>query len=505
MRNANLYLDLIAAAARQDAEQPFLITPGRESVPYHALDARCAAMHARLLAFGVEPGDRVMVQVDKSPEAVLLYLACVRAGLVYIPLNSTYTTAELDYFLNDAQPSLVICAPDRLQAVRALAERAGVPHVSTLGADADDDLLRDIPAQGPAPALRDGIDLAAIVYTSGTTGRAKGAMLSHDNLRHNATALHHCWRWDDRNDVLLHALPIFHVHGLFVALHCALLGGSPVHLLPRFDVDQVLDRLTQSTVMMGVPTYYSRLLDAPALDSDQCRHMRLFIAGSAPLPAALHHAFAARTGHRILERYGMTETGMITSNPYDGERRPGSVGCALPGVSLRVVDADGTTLPADAVGVLEVKGPSVTRGYWRQPQKTAAAFRDGDWFITGDLARLDDEGRVTLEGRADDLIISGGYNLYPKEIEAVIDAVAGVRESAVIGIADDDLGERAIAIVAIDDVHPAATAAIAQALQQGLARYKRPREIHLVRELPRNSMGKVQKSSLRTRYRRPQD
>ncbi len=501
MHNGNFYSHLILAAETYAADRPFLFTPGRETVRYRELDPACARLHARLVALGIKAGDRLMVQVDKSPEAVLLYLACLRAGAVYIPLNTAYMPTEVAYFLNDARPSLFVCAPERLRHLEPMFDDAGSPPAVTLGTRGDGTLL-DGPADANLePVTRDGDDLAAMLYTSGTTGRSKGAMLSHDNLRYNAEALHNCWQWNDQRDVLLHALPVFHVHGLFVALHCALLGGSPVHLLPRFDVDRVIERLPQCSVMMGVPTFYTRLLDSPNFGANHCRAMRLFVAGSAPLLPTTHKAFEARTGHRILERYGMTEAGMITSNPYDGERIPGSVGYALPGVSLRVADNHGKPLPTGETGTLEVKGPNVFRGYWGQADKTAASFHDDGWFITGDLAALDDDGRVTLKGRADDLIISGGYNVYPKEIESAIDALDGIRESAVIGVPDDDLGERPIAIVVVDRNYEKNVKKIVRALEGRLARYKQPRAIHFVEQLPRNTMGKVQKSKLRMVYR----
>ena len=501
MHNGNLYSRLISAAKTFAADRPFLLTPGREIIHYRELDDACARLHARLATLGVKTGDRLMAQVDKSPEAVLLYLSCLRAGAVYIPLNTAYTSTEVTYFLSDARPSLFVCAPDRLESLKPVIENAGNPRVATLGDQGDGSLLDKLSDTRLEPAIRHGNDLAVMLYTSGTTGRAKGAMLSHDNLRHNTEALHGCWQWDDRHDVLLHALPIFHVHGLFVALHCALLGGSPIHLLPRFDIDRVIERLPQCSVMMGVPTFYTRLLDTPRFSADHCRNMRLFVAGSAPLLANTHQAFEARTGHRILERYGMTETGMLTSNPYDGERVAGSVGHALPGVSLRLADTEGKPLPSGETGILEVKGPNVFRGYWGQADKTAAAFRDDGWFITGDLATIDDDGRVSLKGRADDLIISGGYNIYPKEIESAIDAIDGVHESAVIGVPDADLGERVIAIVVAESGRSLEEHTLLECLSDRLARYKQPRRIYIVDALPRNSMGKVQKTRLRKHYR----
>ena len=502
MNDENLYLRLARERFAHGGDRDFLMSPGRSALRYAELDAVTGRMQSRLCDLGVLPGDRVMVQAGKSAEAVVLYLACLRAGAIYIPLNTAYTAAEIEYFMADAEPRLFVCQPETEPGLAAVAKRVGVPHLRTLGMAGDGSLLNALDALDPQPAVvpRAGDDLAAILYTSGTTGRSKGAMLSHANLQSNAEALYEYWQWRD-DDVLLHALPIFHVHGLFVALHCALLGASPVHFLPRFDPAEVIARLPRSTVMMGVPTFYTRLLATSAFTADVCAGMRLFIAGSAPLLAETHREFEARTGHRILERYGMTEAGMITSNPYAGERLAGTVGFALPGVSVRIADEQGREVPRGETGVLELTGPNVFKGYWRMPEKTAAEFRADGWFISGDLATMDESGRVSIVGRAKDLIISGGYNIYPKEIEGEIDAVPGVRESAVVGVPHPDFGEGVVAVVVADGSRSLSEADILAPLQGRLARFKQPKRVFLVDELPRNTMGKVQKARLRETYR----
>lgn len=507
MTNQNLYLRLVGERFKHAAKRPFLLTPGREPLMYASLDADCARMQNHLQALGVVAGDRVMVQVEKSAEAVLLYLACLRAGAIYIPLNTAYTAAEVEYFMSDAEPRVFVCQPDSLDKLQAVAQRVGVPHVLTLDSEGQGSLMQGVAVgqdradANPAVVQRSADDLAAILYTSGTTGRSKGAMLSHANLQSNAEVLHSYWQWQDASDVLLHALPIFHVHGLFVALHCALLGASPVHFLTRFNTEQVISLLAESTVMMGVPTFYTRLLESQDFNAQACSKMRLFIAGSAPLLAETHREFEARSGHTILERYGMTETGMITSNPYEGERLAGTVGFALPGIQVRIADDQGNELPRGETGVLEMTGPNVFKGYWRMPQKTAAEFRADGWFITGDMATMDASGRISIVGRAKDLIISGGYNIYPKEIEVEIDDIPGVRESAVIGLPHPDFGEGVAAVVVADGSRALAEADIIQPLQDRLARFKQPKRVYIVEELPRNTMGKVQKAQLRETYK----
>ncbi|MGF7175617.1 malonate--CoA ligase [Azospirillum doebereinerae] len=463
---------------------------------YGDLRAATGRMANVLVALGARPGDRVAVQVEKSVEALVLYLACLRAGVVYLPLNTAYTPAELAYFVGDAEPALIVCDPARLDATVALA--AGAP-VRTLDAQGRGS-LSDAAAGQPddfATVARGADDLAAILYTSGTTGRSKGAMLTQGNLLSNARVLQTEWRFG-ADDVLLHALPIFHTHGLFVACNLVLLSGASMVLLPRFDPADVLARLPAATVMMGVPTFYTRLLGQSGLTPEACRTIRLFVSGSAPLLAETHRAWEERTGHRILERYGMTETGMLTSNPYDGDRIAGTVGFPLPGVDLRITDpATGEPLEAGAIGAIEVRGPNVFKGYWRMPEKTAAEFRPGGFFITGDLGRIDERGYVHIVGRGKDLIISGGFNVYPKEVEGEIDALPGVLESAVIGIPHPDFGEGVVALVVPDGKTPVTEAGVLAALKERLARYKQPKRVVLVAELPRNSMGKVQKAELR--------
>lgn len=463
---------------------------------YGDLRAATGRMANALVAAGVRPGDRVAVQVEKSVEALVLYLACLRAGMVYLPLNTAYTPAELSYFVGDAEPALVVCDPARLDATTAL---AGAVAARTLDARGQGSLTEAAAGQPEefATVARGPDDLAAILYTSGTTGRSKGAMLTQENLLSNARVLQSEWRFGP-DDVLLHALPIFHTHGLFVACNLVLLSGASMVLLPRFDPADVLARLPAATVMMGVPTFYTRLLGQEGLTPEACRTIRLFVSGSAPLLAETHRAWEERTGHRILERYGMTETGMLTSNPYDGDRVAGTVGFPLPGVALRIADpATGAPLTDDGIGAIEVRGPNVFKGYWRMPEKTAAEFRPDGFFITGDLGRVDGRGYVHIVGRGKDLIISGGFNVYPKEVEGEIDELPGVLESAVIGIPHPDFGEAVVAVVVADGTAPVTEATVAAALKDRLARYKQPKRVVVVDELPRNSMGKVQKAQLR--------
>ncbi|MFW2440066.1 MAG: AMP-binding protein, partial [Arenicellales bacterium] len=447
MSNKNLY-SLFLAHFPQDGNAVFLEGTDGRKLSYAELHKQTGQMVNLLQQRGINKGCRVVVQVDKSIEAVALYLACLRAGAVYIPLNPAYTSAEVTYFLNDASPQLFVCTPARGDELIVVADKQGVPETLTLGMAAEGDLMEALASAPESDEIVEVAenDLAAILYTSGTTGRSKGAMLSHRNLATNALALFDYWHWQDE-DVLLHALPIFHVHGLFVALHCALLGGSRVIFMPRFDVDTVIKKLPDSTVMMGVPTFYTRLLDRNDFTAEICSGMRLFISGSAPLLADTHRDFEQRCGLKILERYGMTETGMITSNPYEGDRIAGTVGFPLPGNRVRVADNNGKELPAGEAGVLETTGPNVFSGYWQMPDKTAEEFRPDGWFITGDIAELDKEGRVTIVGRARDLIISGGFNVYPKEVEAEIDNLPGVKESAVIAVPHPDFGEAVVAVV----------------------------------------------------------
>jgi malonyl-CoA/methylmalonyl-CoA synthetase len=461
-----------------------------------ALSARMA--HA-LVERGVQPGDRVAVQLDKSPEAIALYLACLRAGAAYLPLNTAYTLAELDYFIGDAEPRVVVCAPAKQTEIASLARDKGVAAVETLGTAAEGTLMQAASGQSAdfTDVARGPDDLAAILYTSGTTGRSKGAMLSHANLASNATTLAEVWRFS-ADDVLLHALPIFHTHGLFVATNVTLMAGSSMIFLPRFDADEMLRRMPEATVMMGVPTFYVRLLQHPGLTREATAHMRLFVSGSAPLLTETHEAWAGRTGHRILERYGMTETNMNTSNPYDGDRVAGTVGPPLPGVDMRITDPEtGKPLPQGEIGMVEIRGPNVFKGYWRMPEKTAAEFRSDGFFISGDLGKIDERGYLHIVGRGKDLVITGGYNVYPKEIEVEIDALPGVAESAVIGVPHPDFGEGVTALVVRKPGADIDERAILKALDGRLAKYKQPKRVLFIDELPRNTMGKVQKNLLR--------
>jgi len=497
------FFNLIAARLKGHLDNVGLETPGGERYSFADLEVESARYAQLFASLGLRPGDRVAVQVDKSPAALFSYLGCLRAGLVYLPLNTAYRDLEIEYFLEDAEPGLVICAPDRLPALQALARKHDVAHVLTLDAGGRGtiyDAARDCPAEFANCAVADD-DVAVILYTSGTTGRPKGAMITHRNLAANALALHKAWGWR-AGDVLLHALPIFHIHGLFVACHCALLNASKMLFLPKFDVRDVVRTLPHATVFMGVPTYYTRLLADPEFGKDTCRKMRLFTCGSAPLLPQTFQEFQARTGHTILERYGMTETGMNTSNPLDGPRLPGTVGPPLPGVAVRVVDAQGNDVATGDVGELLVKGDNVFKGYWRMPEKTAEEFTADGYFHTGDLARLDDAGYVSIVGRAKDLIISGGFNVYPKEIESYIDKLDGVVESAVIGVPHPDFGEAVVAVVVARtaDDKKLAEADIISTLKNKIAGFKVPKRVFLVKELPRNTMGKVQKNVLREKH-----
>ena len=483
-----------------DLERPFLIRPEGAETSYASLIETAGRYAAALRQLGVTKGDRVAVQVEKSPNAVFLYLGCLQIGAVYLPLNTAYKADEIAYFLGDAEPRAFLVRPETLDSLRPVAEAAGVAELHAMDA-AGGGSLTDL-AESLAPlneiADCDADDLAAILYTSGTTGRSKGAMITHGNLSSNALALKEIWHFGPE-DVLLHALPIFHVHGLFVAINTTLVTGSAMIFLPRFDADEVLAHLPRATAMMGVPTFYVRLLKHPGFTREASAHMRLFVAGSAPLLAQTFDAFEARTGQRILERYGMTEAGMITSNPYDQERRAGTVGFPLPKVEVRVADEDGRILGAEEVGVLEVRGPNVFKGYWRMPEKTASEFREDGFFITGDMAMIDARGYVHIVGRSKDLVISGGYNVYPKEIEVLLDGLEGVRESAVIGLPHPDFGEAVTAVVIGE--RPMQEEAVIAAVKDRLANFKVPKRVFFVEELPRNAMGKVQKNALRETFK----
>jgi malonyl-CoA/methylmalonyl-CoA synthetase len=498
---ANHLFDLVRLYGT-DPGKTFIETEDGTRFTYDELFTATARFANALVDLGVKPGDRVAVQVEKSPGAIFLYLACVRAGAVFLPLNTAYTLTELDYFLSDAEPALVVCDPSKREGIAEIAAKTGVPAVETLGKAKDGSLWQKA---GGAKTMFDTVsrgadDLAAILYTSGTTGRSKGAMLTHDNLASNALTLKDVWKFTS-DDVLLHALPIFHTHGLFVATNTILMAGATMLFLPKFDADKVFELMPRATTMMGVPTFYVRLVQDARLTPGTTRHMRLFISGSAPLLAETHRAFKEKTGQAILERYGMTETNMNTSNPYDGERIAGTVGFPLPGVTVRVTDPEsGEPVAKDEIGMIEVKGPNVFKGYWRMPEKTEAEFRDG-FFITGDLGKIDPHGYVHIVGRGKDLVISGGYNVYPKEVETEIDGMAGVIESAVIGVPHPDFGEGVTAVVVAEKGAKLDERAILTALEARLAKYKLPKRVIVVDDLPRNTMGKVQKNVLRDSYK----
>jgi malonyl-CoA/methylmalonyl-CoA synthetase len=497
--NANLF-DRFERSVREPAKTA-VFTPTGESISYADLTDLAGRLANVLVARGVKPGDRVAVQVEKSVPALVLYLATVRAGAVYLPLNTAYTLAELEYFIGDAEPSLVVCDPSKRKGMVQLASKIGAA-VEALDAMGQGSLM-DATAGAPEAfetVQRAGDDLAAILYTSGTTGRSKGAMLTHDNLVSNALTLKDVWRFT-ADDVLIHALPIYHTHGLFVASNVILFSGASMIFLPKFDADEILGLIRRATVLMGVPTFYVRLLQDPSLNEEVTSGMRLFVSGSAPLLAETHREWSARTGHAILERYGMTETNMNTSNPYDGDRVPGAVGLPLPGVSVRITKPDtGEELPRDEIGMIEVKGPNVFKGYWRMPEKTASEFRPSGFFITGDLGKMDERGYVHILGRGKDLVITGGFNVYPKEIEDEIDAIPGVFESAVIGIPHKDLGEGVTAVVVRTKDATLDKQTILAALAGRLAKFKLPKRLVFVDELPRNTMGKVQKNILREQF-----
>jgi malonyl-CoA/methylmalonyl-CoA synthetase len=466
---------------------------------------RGSAMIANLLAsLDLPAGARVAVQTEKSVEAVMLYLGVLRAGYVYLPLNTAYQASELEYFIANAEPGVLVCAPKSFSWASKLAFQAGTQNVFTLGDDRSGSLL-DRAAQMPdahTPVQRSADDLAAILYTSGTTGRSKGAMLTHGNLLSNARTLQRYWGWTE-GDVLIHALPIFHVHGLFVALHGALLNGSKMIWFARFDARAMVARLADATVFMGVPTLYVRMLAEPALNAQACKRMRLFIAGSAPLQIETFDDWRTRTGHTIVERYGMSETVMLTSNPYhaqDGERRRGTVGFALPGVELRVRGDNGAALAAGEIGGIEVRGPNVFKGYWRMPEKTQEEFTDDGWFKTGDVGQVGADGRVTIVGRSKDLIITGGYNVYPAEVESFINELPGVAESAVVGLPHPDFGEGVVAAVVPKPGAALDAGTIVAALKGRIANFKVPKQVFVVDALPRNQMGKVQKNLLREQH-----
>jgi len=502
MANANVY----AAFERSfeiNSARPALEIDLNQNCTYAQLHRETARCAAALTGFGLQRGDRVAVQIEKSPQSLFLYLACLRAGFVYLPLNTAYRLAELAYFLSDAEPALVVCSPPAEGDVRELVRTSNSSaRIATLDSSGRGSLAEAVQkasiefetvTMGPT-------ELAAIIYTSGTTGRSKGAMLTHRNLLSNAVALVDSWRFSEQ-DVLLHALPMFHVHGLFVANHCALLSGAKLLWKHRFDARATVADLPRATVMMGVPTYYTRLLDEPGLSRAACANMRLFISGSAPLSLDTFREFRNRTGHTILERYGMSEAGMITSNPVDGERRGGSVGMPLPGVAVRVADSKDQGVSAGEPGAIQIRGNNVFAGYWRNPSKTLQEFTADGWFRTGDVGVLDDDGYLSIVARAKDLIITGGYNVYPKEVELAIDNMPGVMESAVVGVPHPDFGEAVTAAVVLSrDTEPPSEPTMIAHLKTLLANYKVPKRIYFLPALPRNAMGKVQKNVLREQF-----
>jgi malonyl-CoA/methylmalonyl-CoA synthetase len=490
--------------ASAGAHRTFLKTPQGRHLSYAELHEQSGRFAAALIGRGISPGDRVAVQVEKSVEAILLYVACLRLGAVFVPINVANTPNEVDYFLRDSQPRVAVIRPQDLSVLEPLARQAGIEHIETLGADGDGSLNESAGESagdfGP-PEVFDPKSIAAIVYTSGTTGRSKGAMLTRANLASNAAVLAEAWRFT-RDDVLLHTLPLFHIHGLFAAINTVLASGSSILLLSRFDAAQTLAHLRGATVYMGVPTHYTRLLQQHGLDKEATATIRLFVSGSAPLLPETHREFLDRTAHVILERYGMTETLMNASNPYEGLRLPGSVGPALKGTAIRVTNAESgrVELEPDVVGTLQVKGPNVFAGYWRDEEKTRGEFTADGWFKTGDVGRIDQNGYVHIVGRAKDLVISGGYNVYPKEVETELDAVAGVLESAVFGLPHPDFGEGVTAAVVAKPGAILSEEALIEAVKSRLARYKVPKRILMVDELPRNAMGKVQKNALRKAF-----
>ncbi|MBD3647208.1 MAG: malonyl-CoA synthase [Pseudomonadales bacterium] len=499
MTNHNVYEHF--RRAFQDGGTFIRSAIGDDLYSYGDLDELSGRYASLFRSLGLNPGDRVIVQIDKCPEALMIYFGCLRAGLVYLPLNTAYREHELEYFIEDAEPSLIVCAPesedffmDNSEAEVRTLDSQGKGSV-TVGLAASDSAFE------PTECAAD--DTAVILYTSGTTGRPKGAMITHGNLLSNATTLHRAWGWC-ADDVMLHALPIFHIHGLFVATHLPVLNASPIIFLDHFDPATVIELLPEATVYMGVPTNYTRLLTNPNLNRDICRNMRLFTSGSAPLLAQTFHEFHERTGHTIVERYGMTETGMNTSNPLGGPRKPGTVGPPLEGVDIRIVDDENTEVKTGEPGNLLVKGDNVFKGYWRMPGKTNEEFTADGFFKTGDMASIDDDGYVSIVGRSKDMIISGGLNVYPKEVEIVINEIAGVKESAVIGIPDEDFGELVTAIVVPEDSGQVTEKAIISYLKNNLANFKVAKRVHFVEELPRNTMGKVQKNLLRENFSPPE-
>jgi malonyl-CoA/methylmalonyl-CoA synthetase len=501
MKNENLFAAL-RAAFPADLNAIAVETDNGLNYSWRDLERATAMLANLLVSLKLPAGSRIAVQVEKSVEAMLLYLATLRAGYVFLPLNTAYQSAEIEYFIGNAEPAVVVCSSKNFGWVSKIAFKAGTQNVFTLDDDRTGSLLARAAhcSDKHTVAVKSADDLAAILYTSGTTGRSKGAMLSHGNMLSNALVLKDYWGWKP-GDVLIHALPIFHVHGLFVALHGALINGSKMIWCAKFDPKFVVRKMPEATVFMGVPTLYVRLLNEPALDHNAVRNMRLFVAGSAPLLIETFNEWQTRTGHTILERYGMSETAMLTSNPYKGERRGGTVGFALPGVTLRVQDDDGKSLGTDEIGGIQVKGPNVFKGYWRMPEKTKEEFTADGFFKTGDVGKIDARGYITIVGRSKDLIISGGYNVYPAEIEGYINDLPGVAESALVGVPHPDFGEVGVAVVIAKAGVSLKPEAIIAAMKSKLANFKIPKQCFVVAELPRNTMGKVQKNLLREQHK----
>ena len=501
MKNENLFAAL-RAAFPSDLKAVAVETDSGLHYTWQDIERATAMLANLLVSLKLPAGARIAVQVEKSVEAMLLYLATLRAGYVFLPLNTAYQSAEIEYFIGNAEPAVVVCSKKNFGWVSKIAFKAGTQNVFTLDDDRTGSLLERAAncSDKHTVAVKGADDLAAILYTSGTTGRSKGAMLSHGNMLSNALVLKDYWGWKP-GDVLIHALPIFHVHGLFVALHGALINGSKMIWCAKFDPKFVVSKMPDATVFMGVPTLYVRLLNEPGLSKQAVRNMRLFVAGSAPLLIETFNAWQARTGHAILERYGMSETAMLTSNPYAGERRGGTVGFALPGVSLRVQGDDGKALGTDEIGGIEVRGPNVFKGYWRMPEKTKEEFTADGFFKTGDVGKVDKRGYITIVGRSKDLIISGGYNVYPAEIEGYINDLPGVAESALVGVPHPDFGEVGVAVVIAKTGASLKPEAIISELKSILANFKIPKQCFVVAELPRNTMGKVQKNLLREKYK----
>ena len=495
-KNRNLFSYYLQS--KQNNDDKVAVYVGDRGYSYVDLVNSSARYANTLTGLGIKPGDWVCVYIDKSIDNVFLYLACLRAGLVYQPLNPAFQPAEVDYYLADANPAMVVCSTLNEDWVRSAANRADIERVLTLDRDGTGTLpaAANTASTDFATVQCEGSELACLLYSSGTTGKPKGIKLSHDNLSSNVRTLVDLWGFTP-GDVLIHALPLFHVHGLFIALGCSLTAGASLHLLEKFDTEKIIELMPESTVLMGVPTFYTRLLQCTGLTGAACRSMRLFISGSAPLHETTFDQFKQRTGHAILERYGTSETGMSTSNPLDAERKAGAVGKPLPGVLIKIVDDDGIDAVTDGVGEILVKGANVFSGYWNLDAANRAAFTDAGYFRTGDLAKRGADGYIRIVGRAKDMIISGGENIYPKEIEQCLDRIEGVSESAVVGIDDADLGERVVAVLVTNPDCRLDEAEIIARLKTQLAGFKVPKQIYFVDELPRNTMGKVRKNKIK--------